>query len=167
MIWPYLLAIVVTVFALTAFVGAPYVPSHRKNVARAFRELRPLDDSDVVVDLGSGDGVVLREALGAGAGRVIGYEINPFLVWISRLRLERGRSWVTMANMWTAQPPEGVTVVYAFSVDRDTRRLTRLVQSWADSVGRPIDFIIYAHELPDIPVTKNVGAHHLYRFSPL
>ena len=40
------LAIIILV-GFSAFTGAPYVPSHRRDVARAFRELYPLSAGDV------------------------------------------------------------------------------------------------------------------------
>ena len=40
----------VVLMGLAVFVGAPYVPSHRREVRRAFTNLRPLTNKDVVVD---------------------------------------------------------------------------------------------------------------------
>jgi spermidine synthase len=50
----------------------------------AFHELYQLTENDNFVDIGSGDGVVLREASKIGA-RAVGFEINPILVFISTL----------------------------------------------------------------------------------
>lgn len=161
-------AVVIALFALTALIGAPYVPSHRRDVARAFSELRPLDQNDVVVDLGSGDGVVLAEAIKAGAGRAVGFEINPVLVIISRLVLLRYKNTqVRWDNMWSAVPPRGVTVLYAFTVGRDTSRLVRLAQQWADQTSRPIALLVYGHVLPTDAPSRTSGAHHIYEFTPL
>ena len=85
-----ILAIVILV-GFSAFTGAPYVPSHRRDVARAFRELYSLDANDVLVDIGSGDGVVLRQASQRGA-RAVGYEIHPLLVFT--VAVEIGRAHV-------------------------------------------------------------------------
>lgn len=43
----------------------------------AFFELAPLSSSDVVYDLGSGDGRLLFAALDRGAGKAVGVELNP------------------------------------------------------------------------------------------
>ena len=53
---------VLVLFALTAFTGAPYVPSHRRDIQRVFREGVKLTKDDVVLDIGAGDGIVLIEA---------------------------------------------------------------------------------------------------------
>ena len=66
-------------FGLVVFRGAPYVPSKKTYINQAFSDLYPLTDKDVLVDVGSGDGVVLRSATKFGA-LAIGYEINPILV---------------------------------------------------------------------------------------
>ena len=169
MIWLIIIAVVVIIVGFAAFVGAPYVPSHGLQIRRAFTDLRPLTLDDTVVDLGSGDGVVLRRAIDLGAGHAIGYEINPALVWLSRILSGRyGRKIiVNTANMWRAQPPEGITVVYVFGVGRDMRRLAKLLQRWANTADKTIECVVYGHELPGYTPTRHVGAHHLYIFTPL
>ena len=77
------IAAVVLLFGFVAFTGAPYVPSRRRDLQKAFDELYRLKKTDMLVDIGSGDGVVLREASRRGA-RAIGYELQPLLVLISR-----------------------------------------------------------------------------------
>jgi SAM-dependent methyltransferase len=62
---------------LPSFIG--YVPTQPEFI-RGFFDLAPVTSSDVVYDLGSGDGRVLFHALEKGAGRVVGVELNPELV---------------------------------------------------------------------------------------
>jgi ubiquinone/menaquinone biosynthesis C-methylase UbiE len=50
----------------------------------AFFELTPVSSSDVVYDLGSGDGRVLFAALEKGAGKAVGVELNPELIRTAR-----------------------------------------------------------------------------------
>src|SRR5680860_1758140 len=85
MIWLWLFFVTIAIFfGAVVFRGAPYVPSQKFYINQALRELYPISNKDLLIDIGSGDGVVLREASKLGA-RAIGYEINPFLVIISRL----------------------------------------------------------------------------------
>jgi len=49
-----------------------------------FFELAPVSASDIVFDLGSGDGRLLFAALGKGAGKCVGIEIDPDCVKDSR-----------------------------------------------------------------------------------
>jgi hypothetical protein len=65
--------------------GLPYVPTSRKRLRRIleFAEIKP---GDRVIDLGSGDGRMVIAAAKAGA-QADGYELNPVLVWWSRLKI--------------------------------------------------------------------------------
>ena len=115
MIWlAWLGGAILMIFALPALIGAPYVPSKSREVRRLFAEALPLGKGDIVLDIGSGDGVVLMAAAQQGA-RAIGYEINPFLVLISRWRLRKlPGAQVHWANIWRRPVLDKVTVMYAF-----------------------------------------------------
>ncbi len=62
---------------MPSFVG--FIPTQITHV-EAFFELAPLSLSDVVYDLGSGDGRLLIAALEKGASRAVGIELNPDLI---------------------------------------------------------------------------------------
>lgn len=64
--------------------GAPYVRSSRKKID-AMIEAANIQPGETILDLGSGDGTLLLEAGRRGA-RGVGFDINPFLVWYSRMR---------------------------------------------------------------------------------
>lgn len=165
MIWAVFL--VVLLLGFTVFFGAPYVPSKKGDVRQAFSELYPLSADDVLVDIGSGDGVVLRLAAERGA-RAIGYEINPILVLASRW-LSRSYPEVTVhqENFWRAKLPSDTTVIYTFGDSRDIAKMTKKVQSTATEINRSIAFISYAFEAPGFTAEKQTGAHYLYRVEPL
>ena len=154
-------------FGLIVFRGAPYVPTHRREIIRAFDELYPLSATDVLVDIGSGDGVVLREAAKRGA-RAIGYELNPVLVVLSRFLSRRYRGVeVRLADMWLTPLPDDTTIVYAFAVSRDFKRLTRLLERHVARTGRPVAFVGYASAPTNYEPIATRGAHALYRITPL
>ncbi|HJP80842.1 MAG TPA: class I SAM-dependent methyltransferase [Candidatus Saccharimonadales bacterium] len=164
----WILGLIVLIFGVVVFRGAPYVPSRRKDVRRAFEELYPLSQQDVVVDIGSGDGVVLREAAMHGA-RAVGYELNPILVVISRLlsRSYKNRISIHLADFWHRTLPDDMTAVYTFGESRDIERMAKKVGEEATRLGRPIYFISYAFKLRDRAPEKEVGAHVLYKLEPL
>jgi len=167
MIWLWLVLIIVLLFGLVAFRGAPYVPSHKSHVRQALCKLYPLTNSDVLVDIGSGDGVVLREAAKIGA-RAVGYEINPVLVIISRfLSRKYSRVSINLADFWLMHLPDNTTVVYVFSVTRDMKKIIKWMQKEANKLNRPIHLINYGSELKGVKIVKSVGAYHLYTFYPL
>ncbi len=61
------------------FKGGPFVPSSNKRMQIMIR-LANIKPTDRIVDLGSGDGKFLIEAIRAGAQSAEGYEIHPGLV---------------------------------------------------------------------------------------
>lgn len=178
-----LLFLVVGVLALllgwTAFTGAPYVPSQARDIDDLFSGnsgALSITAADILLDLGSGDGIVLAAAAKRGA-KAIGYEIHPLFLLITRHRLRhfsRDQVRVTLANMWRAPFPPDVTIVYAFSVGRDTKRLARKLQREADTLGHGFTFVCYGNPLPPAAQTgtaqsdaRHHGAYSIYHFTPL
>ncbi len=158
---------VVFIFLLTVLVGAPYVPSLKNNLRLAFTDLYQLSDKDLLVDIGSGGGVVLREAAKLGA-RAVGYEINPFLVIASRLlSYKNSLVKVKFANYWHSHLPDGVTVVYVFSVDRDINKIASWMQSEVNRIKRPIYFISLGFKIKGMTAIKYSESYGLYVFNPL
>ena len=99
MMW-WVLLVIILLFCAMALTGAPYVPSHRRDVQQALTKLYRLGPEDCLVDMGSGDGVVLKIARQQGA-RAFGVELNPLLVLLSRWRL-RGdaKAMVVCGNLY-------------------------------------------------------------------
>lgn len=154
----------VLAFGFVVFFGAPYVPSLRRELRSAFDELYVVKRGDVVADLGSGDGVVLLHAAQRGA-RCYGYELNPLLVLLSRIRLG-SRATIRLGNMWQQTLPPDVTLVYAFSVVRDGEKLSRYVQTQADAQNRTIRLMTFGSSLPGRTPIKSLRAHNLYEIVP-
>jgi len=167
MIWVYIVGVIVILLGFSVFFGAPYVPSRRRDLTRMFDALYPLHASDVLIDVGSGDGVILREASRRGA-KAIGYEINPLLVGIAKW-LSRGNKNVSIsvANFWLAHFPDDTTVIYAFSVERDQKKLANKIQNEASRLNKPLTLICYGSPLTNVKAVRVFEAYHLYTFYPL
>lgn len=165
--WFWIVCTAIVALGFVVFFGAPYVPSRRRDIRLAFRDLYPLTKHDVLVDLGSGDGVVLREAARLGA-KAVGFELNPIFLFISRM-LSGGdeRIAIHMGNMWKVRLPQETTVVYAFVVSRDIGKLKHLLQQEANRLKRPVKLICYGIHLSGKTPARQVGAHFLYDFLPL
>lgn len=163
----WVFAAIVLLFGFVVFRGAPYVPSHRRDVALAFDELYKITDKDVVVDFGSGDGIILRLAAARGA-RAVGYELNPALVAISRF-LSNGNKKIKvhLGDFWFSPLPNDTTLVYGFMVERDIEKMAKKMQFEADRLERPLYFMSYGSAIKSRPKLRELGAHHLYRFDPL
>jgi len=161
-----IVGVIVVLFGLAAFFGAPYVPSQSKYVRRAFDHFK-LGKKDVLVDAGSGDGIVLRIAASYGA-RAVGFEINPLLVGLSKLiSLTNSRIEVKLANFWTTELPDDTTIVYAFSVKRDESKLIGTLQREANRLERPLRLVCYGSPLQKCEAKETFDAYHLYTFQPL
>jgi hypothetical protein len=164
----WIISAIIILFGFVVFFGAPYVPSKRKELQRVFDELYKLTDADTLVDIGSGDGVVLRVASEKGVSKAVGYELNIALVWISRFLSRRHKNIeVIMGNSWQMQFPSETTVVYLFGVSRDMEKHARKLQQQTNTLGRPLALVVYGHTIPHMTPLKSFGAHHLYTFTPL
>lgn len=166
--WVLPLIVVVLLFGLTVFRGAPYVPTKRHNLKKAFRELYPLSSDDLLVDIGSGDGIVLREAARCGA-RAIGYELNPILVLISRIVSRQLRHLVTirLADFWLTRLPDDTTIVYTFGESRDIQKMYQKVQKEASRLRKPLYFMSYGFMVPGQTILRQNESFFLYHVPPL
>lgn len=95
----FLLALVLFLcyFYVSFFIGAPFVTTP-KHIVHEMMLLAEVKKSDIVVDLGSGDGRMLIAAAQKGA-LAKGWEINPFLVYWTHMmaRLYRVKNQVTVS----------------------------------------------------------------------
>jgi len=95
---------VALVFIIAGFIGAPFVPSRQQHVTDilSITEVHP---GVRTADLGSGDGRLVIAMAQAGAD-AHGYEINPFLVVWSLIRILRSGTWgkahIHWRSYWSA-----------------------------------------------------------------
>jgi hypothetical protein len=163
MILLWILGIAVGVFAFTVLRGAPYVPTHRPSVARALDMLN-LPKGSTIIDLGSGDGVVLKMAAERGYN-AIGYEINPILCAISYIRCWKYRKQVSvrLRDFWLTKLPEEADAVFVFLAGPYIRRLHRKLQH---EHTHPLQVISYGFLIPGAgePVAS-AHALQLYKYN--
>lgn len=74
----------------SALKGAPYVPTSRKKLTEILNVVKPHTNA-TFFELGSGDGRMVRFAAQTYGVRGIGIEVNPLLVWWSRLLARRDK----------------------------------------------------------------------------
>lgn len=163
----YLVGFLFVSFGFVVFFGAPYVPTLKRDRREAIK-LYPIGQHDVFVDIGSGDGVLLRAAVRQGAKAAIGYELNPWLYFISYfLSLKNKKITIHLANFWRAKLPDNTTVVYAFLNGRYMSKLKRQLDRHVKRTGKPLYFISYGFKMTGMEAVKHSGAMHLYKFEPL
>ncbi len=137
-------ALVALFFLLSIVRGAPYLPTLRPQITAAL-DLLDLRPGQLLVELGSGDGRVVKAAARRG-WRVVGYEINPLLHMIARWRCRRYRSQVTLhcRDMWSVRLP-AADGVFIFGVEHIMARIGDKLDRELEPGTRVVSFAL---ELP-------------------
>ncbi len=157
-----ILVVILLIFGITAITGAPYVPSKKKDLEKAFSELYKMTSKDTLVDLGVGDGCVSKIANSFGA-KTFGIEINPILFIIAKIRLNGKKNKVVLGSYYHVDFPKDTTVVYTFGDSRDIKKMYQLVQKQATKLGKTLYFISYVFAVPNQKPVKKVKMHYLYK----
>ena len=153
-------------FLIIVFWGAPYVPTLQRDIRDAL-QLRTLTTQDVFVDLGCGDGVLLRKTSPL-VKKSIGYELNPWMYGVSKLLCAKYKNIdVQYANIWKVTLPKETTVVYVFFAERYMKRLEATLQRHVDKHNTNIDVISLGFKFSQRKEMVTQGALYLYRFAPL
>lgn len=155
-----ILLIIVLPFGIGAVFGAPYVPILRKQ-SKELLKLAELKPGQTLIDLGSGDGRLLKAAAAQGV-RCIGYEINPYLVVISRIVCWRYRKLVSIhtADIWHIKLPPA-DAVYIFALDR---YMVKLDQKFKAEIVTPTNVISYIFQMPGRTAIRETSNTHVYRY---
>lgn len=144
MTWWLVLLGIVAPFGLATLTGAPYLPVLRQ-LREPLLDLAQLRPGQRLVDLGSGDGTLLRAAARRGV-ECTGYEINPVLWIVSRVVTWKYRHLVhvRLCNLWTTRLPP-TDAVYVFLIDR---HMARLDQKLRRELHRPTVVVSMTFRIP-------------------
>lgn len=126
----YLVAVViVALFASVLLVGAPYLPTMRRQ-SEAALDILELKKGQTLLELGSGDGTVLIVAAKRGLN-VVGVELNPMLVAFSWVRTRKYRKQVRIiwGNFWSKPWPEA-DGVFVFLLDKFMPKLDERMRTY-------------------------------------
>lgn len=161
-------AVAVIALSFGAFLrGAPYVPTHRRQAEVAL-DLLDLPQESLVVDLGSGDGSFLLAAARRGL-RAYGYEINPLLYAVSKLRCRRYQTTIKLfwRDFWLTVPPAEIDGLFVFSSGPYMKRLARWLEGVAKRRKKSLYVVSYGFTLPGRQPLKAQEGMNLYRFDPM
>ncbi|MGD1968954.1 MAG: class I SAM-dependent methyltransferase [Desulfobacterales bacterium] len=107
--------------------GALYVSTSRAKIA-AFIDAVPMKADQMLVDIGCGDGRVLRKAQKRYGVRTVGYEVNPLAYLKARLfSIGSNRITIRRQNFWEADLSEADVVFCYLYPDVMKKLATKLV----------------------------------------
>ena len=154
------LIVVLLVFSVVIFFGAPYLPTLRPQTKAAL-DLLDLKKGQTLLELGSGDGRVLREAASRGLNAV-GYEINPLLVLVSYILTYKYRRQVTIRwrNYWWADWPK-TDGIYVFLLDKYMVKLDKKIK---DQSPGPQKLASFAWKIPGKEISAKKDGVFLYKY---
>jgi SAM-dependent methyltransferase len=140
--------------------GAPYLPTLKKRAEDAF-DLLDLKPGQILLELGSGDGRILRMAAKKGI-KGIGYELNPLLVWYSQARNWRYRKLISFKcrNFWQVKLPE-CDGIYTFLLDKYMLKLDKKI---IQEKHKSVKLVSFAFKIPDKKIIKQKNALFLYNY---
>lgn len=124
-------ALLVVILGLLAeFWGAPFVPSNQKEMKIALDLAKP-QPGEYLVDLGSGEGQVIRWAARHYQVEAVGYEIHPMLVLYSKFmswiqRLDRVKFY--NRNLFDADLTK-TDILYLFLLPKTLKKLRLKIES--------------------------------------
>ena len=150
-------SLALVVIAWQFLYGAPYLPSHRE-VINDVVALAEKYNRTTIADLGSGDGRVVR-ALAKKGINTIGYELNPFLVWLSRLRIGRIGARIERANYWKVDISK-FDAIFFFGMPH---LMERLDKKCMDELQEGAYIFSNGFSLPSFPLTEKRGTIYVYK----
>jgi SAM-dependent methyltransferase len=159
-IFGLLLVGIILCFGFVLLFGPPYLPtlSKQMQIALTVADLQP---GQTLLELGCGDGKVLIAAAERGV-RAIGYELNPLLVIVCKLRTWRYRKLVRVhwGNFWAKNWPV-TDVIFIFGLPRIMKRLdTKIVQE----CSKPVKLVSFAFEIPGKKPNQKQGGVYRYDY---
>jgi len=157
------LLIILTFFVLPWFYGAPYDVS-RKIALKNIVKLTNPKSKDKIAELGSGDGrvcIALAKSAKNSDIQIYGYEINPFLVLISRRKIRKygleKQIKIYWKNFWKLNLSQFNKIIF-FQFNSITSRLEK---KFDRELKKGTIVISHNWKLPTWKVKKKLGRKHL------
>ncbi len=152
-------------YLIPFFFGAPYEPSSKRAI-NTIVDFTNLKNCDKIAELGSGDGricIALAKKIPKNSKiEIHGYELNPFLVWLSKRKIKKAgfqnQIKIYWKNFWKVDLfPYNKIVIFQFKTiskylskkfKRELYPKTKIISHW--------------WRLPKWPIKKKQGRIYLY-----
>lgn len=147
-------------FFVPVFNGAIYLPTSIDRVKRML-DLSELKAGQTLIDLGSGDGRILIEAVQRGA-MAMGYEINPILVYLTKRKIKKlnlnNRAQIFWKNFWQVDliDADVITVFGAPTI------MAKLEKKFLKELKSGAKICSYVFPLPNLKVLKKEEGIFIY-----
>lgn len=155
-----ILILILACFSFILLFGAPYLPTLKSQKIEAL-DLLDLKPGQIMLELGCGDGRVLKEAAKRKI-KGIGYELNPLLYLLAKIITFNQRDLVTIkwANYWTISWPK-IDGIYVFLIAKYMAKLdTKIIQSGSQGVK----LVSYSFKIPGKKAIKSKNGLYLYKY---
>ena len=161
MLYLYLAVLVLLILAAyTSISAAPWLPTRKVDVNKLLDDAK-LRPGNLFVELGCGDGRVVKAAAKRGY-RAVGYELNPvlfFIAWVNNFGINNAK--IKFINLWAVDLSK-VDVVMAFMTPRTLPRLDSKLRSELKS---NVIFISYIFAIQGRKPIKKGKSWFIYQYS--
>ena len=157
----FLGAFFIFIFSFVIAFGAPFLPTLKARTSEAL-DLLDLKPGQTLLELGSGDGRILRAAAQRGVYSS-GYELNPVLVIWSTLINWKYRKFITVhwGNYWHRKLPV-TDGIYVFLLNPYMKKLdTKIMQD----IKSKVKVVSFAFEIPGKKPAKELNGLYLYKYN--
>lgn len=150
-------------FSFVLLFGAPYLPTKKKQIETSLA-LMSLKKGGVFIELGCGDGRVLRAAAKQGI-RGVGYELNPILYAIAKISLFKYRhiATVKLKNFWTSSWPQA-DAIFVFLLDKYMWKLDKKMNKYSDEQKKQITLVSFAFKIPGKKIAMSKNGLFVYHY---
>ncbi len=146
-------------FILPLFFGAPYDVSRKKALKNIIKLTNP-KKGDRIAELGSGDGrVCITLAKKNKKALIHGFEINPFLVWISRKKIRKlkleNQIKIYWKNFWLVNL-SSYNKIILFQYKSIMKKLEKKLKK---ELKKGSKIISHNWKFPELKIRKQLGKH--------
>lgn len=162
-----IIALAFLIFILLMFIpwkfGAPFQSSSKKRIKKIIK-IADIKKSEKAVDIGSGTGeIVIALAKNKNISEVHGFEINPLLAYISKLKIKKlgleNKAFIHRKNFWKTDLSK-YDIITIFQINYVMPKLAKKIKSEAK---KSVKIISNTWRFPNWKPAKKDKGIYLYK----